>query len=141
MANELFSKLVPFYYSPTDSPYAWEMVACLTDKSFNGTTNNIEVNSDCEGTVVRNLPGDVSWSFEISGLFNTVPAPDISNNDLFTLWNERTVGFFKLDDGNGYVRIGEGYVSSFTETGTAGQYMTFTATITNAGAIADVELS
>lgn len=147
MANEIKSDVVGLYYSPTNSPYVWSRVACLTDKSFNGTTDTIEINSDCEAGNARLLPGNKSWTFEMTGFFNTEPeAGQVSNESLFDLWNGTSdvnfaVGYFKMTDNAGYTRIGPGFVSAFSETGTTGEFMTFSATISNSGAIDNVELS
>lgn len=147
MANEIKGHAVGLYYSATNDPYDWQLVACLTDKSFNGTTDTIEVNSDCEAGNTRLLPGNKSWTFEITGYINTSPGPgQVSNETLFDLWNNTSdvnfaVGYFKMTDNAGYTRIGPGFVSSFSESGTSNEFMTFTATISNSGAISDVELS
>lgn len=147
MANEIRSDYVWLYYSSTNEPYDWKKVACLTSKSFNGTTDSITISSDCEPGVTRNLPGNKSWTFEMTGFINTNPGVNqVSNETLFDLWNNTSnsgfeVGWFKMTDDNGYIRIGQGYVSSFSENGNDQEMMTFSATITNSGAISDVELS
>lgn len=147
MANEKKGHVVGLYYSPTNSPYDWSLVACLTDKSFNGTTDTIEINSDCEAGVTRLLPGNKSWTFEMTGYINFAPSVDqVSSETLFDLWNNTSdsdfeVGYFKMTDNAGYTRIGPGFVSSFSESGTSDDFMTFSATISNSGAIANVELT
>lgn len=124
------TKEVGVYFSETEAPYAWNHVACTTDISFNGTTESVSVNSRCEGTFASSAPGDTSWTMDISGYFKKEADPDISNETFLDLWINRTVGFFKFESDDGdYLRLGKGYISSFTESGTAGEYMTFTATV------------
>lgn len=147
MANEIKTGVVGLYYSATDSPYDWKRIACLTDKSFNGTTETIPINSDCEAGNTRLLPGNKSWTFDMTGFVDTAPSEDnVSNETIFTLWNETSevgfsTGWFKMTDNAGYTRIGPGFVSSLTEGGSSESFMTFSATISNSGAISDVELS
>src|SRR5690554_1670944 len=115
MANEVRSDYVWLYYSATNEPYDWKRVACLTSKSFNGTTDSIAISSDCEPGVTRNLPGNKSWTFEMQGFINTNPGVNqVSNETLFDLWNGTSdagfeVGWFKMTDDAGYIRIGQGY--------------------------------
>lgn len=146
MATRVKGHEIGLYYSPTNDPFDWKLIACLTDKSFNGTKSTIEINSDCEGGDTIYLPGNKSWSFDMTGHYITDPtAEQVSSTTLFDLWNENVtedaVGWFKMDDGAGYVRVGKGFVSSFSETMTSNDFVGFTATISNAGVVESVEAS
>lgn len=147
MANEKKGHLIGLYYSPDNDPYDWTLIACLTEKSFNGTTDTVDASSDCDAGSTRMLPGNKSWTIDMTGFIDFDPSGDnISSETLFDLWNGTSdenfeTGWFRLTDNDGYVRIGQGFISSFTESGTSNEFMTFSATITNSGGISNVELS
>ena len=146
MANEKQGHLIGLYYSPENNPYNWTLIACLTDKSLNGTTETIDASSDCDAGNQRLLPGNKSWTIDMTGYIDFDPNGVVSSETLFDMWNgtsasDFSTGWFKLDDGDNYVRVGQGFISSFTEGGTSNELMTFSATISNSGGISDTELS
>jgi hypothetical protein len=98
---------------------------------MNLTVDNVEINNDCTGNFVRNLPSTASWSFDVSGDANTDPGSDeMSIEAIFDLARNRTVGWWKFESlDETYLRIGEGYISDYTEGATTPEYQTFDLTI------------
>ncbi len=137
MPNERFSKDIGVYFSPTLETPDWKRVICTTDKSLNFSVDNVEINNDCTGDFLRNLPSSVGWTFDVSGDASTSPTVDeISIEDLFEIATGRTVGYWKFESlDSTYLRIGEGYISSYTEGATTPEYQTFDLSINGAGEV------
>lgn len=64
------------------SPVAWEIVACLTTKSFQSALNVIDATSDC-GT--DSLGGNITQSFSIEGFEDFGDSTIQTGNDLYNL--------------------------------------------------------
>ncbi len=143
MANELFSKDIGVYIdiSATSTPN-WKLAVCTSSKSLSISVGATEINNDCTGDFVTNLPSTASWTMSFEGDVNTNPgASEVSASDIFGYTVGRDVKKFKFEslDGTTYIRYGEGFISQFDETATAPEYQTFSVTITGSGAISDVE--
>lgn len=140
MPNERFSKDIGVYYSPTIVAPDWKRVICTNDKSLNFSVDNVEINNDCTGNYLRNLPSTVSWTMDVSGDASTSPtASEMSIEEIFDIATSRTVGYWKFETLDGtYYREGEGYISDYTEGATTPEYQTFDFTITSSGALSNV---
>lgn len=140
-AEYLFSKDVAVYVDMSDTVTPdWKLVTCTTSKTVDLAIGSIERNNDCTGDYVGNQPSTVSWSFAIEGDANLNPtAPEeISYAELFSIARNREVRDWKLENGDSsYVRYGEAFLSSYSESIATPEYMTFSATLTGNGEIFD----
>jgi hypothetical protein len=137
----LFSKDIGVYVNTAavGQPVVWKLAVCTSSKSLSISVGATEINNDCTGEFVQNLPSTASWSMSFEGDVNMTPsATEVSAGHLFDLVVSRAITKFKfqsLDDS--YIRYGEGFISQFDETATAPEYQTFSVSITGSGAIAD----
>lgn len=142
MANELFSKDIGVYVdvSATATP-DWKLAVCTSSKSLSVSVGATEINNDCTGDFVRNLPSTASWTMSFEGDVNTSPgASEVSAEDIFGFTVSRAEKKFKFESGDSsYVRYGEGFISQFDETATAPEYQTYSVSITGSGPISDAE--
>lgn len=137
----LFSKDVGVYVdmSDTETP-DWRLVTCTTSKTVDLAIASIEKNNDCTGNFVGSQPSTVSWSFAIEGDANVTPTDpvEISYAELFSIAVNREVRNWKLENGDSsYVRYGEAFLSSYSESIATPEYMTFSATLTGNGQLYD----
>jgi hypothetical protein len=140
MANELFSKDIGVYIdiSATSTP-SWKLAVCTSSKSLSISVGSTEINNDCTGDFVRNLPSTASWTMSFEGDVNTSPgANEISSEGIFDIVIARSTKKFKFESLDAsYIRYGQGFISQFDETATAPEYQTYSVTITGSGAIDD----
>jgi hypothetical protein len=141
MANEIFSKSIGVYIdtSATSTP-AWKLAVCTSTKSLSVSVASTEINNDCTGDFVRNLPSTISWTMSFEGDVNKTPGgSEISAEGIFDMVILRQTKKFKFEslDGTSYLRYGQGFISQFDETATAPEYMTYSVTITGSGPIDD----
>lgn len=141
MANELFSKDIGVYVdtSTTATP-VWKLAVCTSSKSLSISVGSTEINNDCTGDFVRNLPSTASWTMSFEGDVNTAPGgAEISAEGLFDITIAREVKKFKFEsEDDSYIRYGLGFISQFDETATAPEYQTYSISITGSGPIDDV---
>jgi hypothetical protein len=139
-AEYLFSKEIGVYVdtSATSTP-AWKLAVCTSSKSLSISVGATEINNDCTGDFVENLPSTASWTMSFEGDVNTNPgALEVSASDIFGYVVDRVVKKFKIaTEDNSYLRYGEGFISQFDETATSPEYQTFSVTITGSGPISD----
>jgi len=140
MANELFSKDIGVYIdiSATSTP-SWKLAVCTSSKSLSISVGSTEINNDCTGDFVRNLPSTASWTMSFEGDVNTNPGVnEVSAEDIFGYTIARATRKFKFESLDAsYIRYGEGFISQFDETATAPEYQTYSVTITGSGPIDD----
>ena len=140
MANELFSKNIGVYIdsSLTSTP-SWKLAVCTSSKSLSISVGATEINNDCTGDFVQNLPSTASWTMSFEGDVNTSPGgSEISAEGIFDIVVARTTKKFKFQSlDNSYIRYGQGFISQFDETATAPEYQTYSVTITGSGPIDD----
>lgn len=140
MAYELFSKNIGVYIdsSLTSTP-SWKLAVCTSSKSLSISVGATEINNDCTGDFVQNLPSTASWTMSFEGDVNTLPgASEISAEGIFDIVVARTTKKFKFQSlDNSYIRYGQGFISQFDETATAPEYQTYSVTITGSGPIDD----
>jgi hypothetical protein len=140
MANELFSKDIGVYIdiSATSTP-SWKLAVCTSSKSLSISVGSTEINNDCTGDFVRNLPSTASWTMSFEGDVNTNPGVnEVSAEDIFGYTIARSTRKFKFESLDAsYIRYGEGFISQFDETATAPEYQTYSVTITGSGPIDD----
>jgi hypothetical protein len=140
MANELFSKNIGVYIdsSLTSTP-SWKLAVCTSSKSLSISVGATEINNDCTGDFVQNLPSTASWTMSFEGDVNTAPGgSEISAEGIFDIVVARTTKKFKFQSlDNSYIRYGQGFISQFDETATAPEYQTYSVTITGSGPIDD----
>ena len=144
MANEIKSGVIVLEVNNgTLQTPDWVKLVCLTEKTFNGTTNNNEIITDCGDDWVRNLSGKRNWTIDFSGFANSNPgAGEGSYEETASLWVAGSEKYFRLRSAdNSYYREGAGYISNLSEGTQAGQYLTFNGTITGSGQVSFVPLS
>jgi hypothetical protein len=129
-----------YFNNGTTAVPDWVLFACSTSDGFSGSTENVTLASKCDGGWVDSLPTNLSWEFTNSAYAITDPsATQASHVKAFDLWSNKTEGQFKLANGDdSYLRIGQGYVSSYSETAANEDALQFELTITGKGAIANV---
>ena len=140
MANEIFSKSLGVYIdtSLTSTP-AWKLAVCTSSKSLSVSVAYTEINNDCTGDFVRNLPSTISWTMSFEGDVNKTPGVnEISAEGIFDIVITRATKKFKIESlDSSYIRYGQGFISQFDETATAPEYQTYSVTITGSGPIDD----
>jgi hypothetical protein len=144
MANELFSKSIGVYVNTaaSGSPAAWKLAVCTSSKSLSVSVATTEINNDCTGGFVQNLPSTASWTMSFEGDVSTAPGVnEISAEGLFDMVILREEKQFKFATANNttYLRYGKGIITQFDETATTPDYQTFSVTITGTGPIDDAE--
>lgn len=144
MANEISSKVIVLEVNNgTIETPDWVKLVCLTEKTFNGTTNNNEIITDCDDDWIRNLSGKRNWSIDFSGFANSTPeAGEGSYEETASLWASGETKYFRLrNSDNSYYREGQGYINSLSEGTQAGQYLNFNGTIQGSGQVSFVPVS
>jgi hypothetical protein len=99
MANELFSKDIGVYIdiSATSTP-SWKLAVCTSSKSLSISVGSTEINNDCTGDFVRNLPSTASWTMSFEGDVNTNPGVnEVSAEDIFGYTIARATRKFKFE--------------------------------------------
>lgn len=128
MANEIYSKEVAL---EVDMGYPanpnWKLAICTISKGFNKSVGTVTLNNDCSGDFVRELPTDASWNMSIEGNISSEPTEnELSSNELQVLQDEKAIKPFRLRSLDGsYYREGMAFINQLDETGTAGEYLTF----------------
>ena len=139
MAEYIASELIVLEANTgTEVAPVWKKLVCLSEKSFNGTTATVDINTDCNGQFTTPLPSKKSWTMAASGVANTDPTVDEgSYEQAYELWQNGTLtGFRERNLTNTYVREGLGFISDISESSSAGDYLNFSLTITGSGPIA-----
>lgn len=144
MANEIDGKSIGLYYNNgTEETPEWLLAVCSTTDGFEASIDAVTTSTKCDAGWVSSLPGDGSWSFSHSALANYSPGSgQLSFKELEDIMLAKTVGQWKLESTNAlhnFYWIGNGWISSFTETGAAGEYLTVDITITGTGTPVNVE--
>lgn len=120
----------------------WLAFACSTTDGFSGSTESVTAATKCDGDWVDNLPTDSSWEFQNSGYAvkdADLSAEQASHEKAFELWSTQTEGMFKLANADdSYLRIGQGFISAYSETADTSDYLQFELTITGKGSIGNV---
>lgn len=142
MANELYSKEVAVEVNMGDqSSPDWKLLVCVISKSLSQTLGSVTINNDCTGDFVRNLPTDISWQFSFDGHINMQPAQDeVGANEVLELQKTKTIKEWRFRSFDGaYYRKGPGFISQCDETGSAGEYITYSCTITGSDELETIE--
>lgn len=140
---KISGKLIWLYYNNgTTAIPDWLAFACSTSDGFSGSTESVTAATKCDGDWVDNLPTDLSWEFSNSGYAvkdADLSATQASHEKAFELWSGKVEGQFKLANADdSYLRIGQGFISAYSETADTSDYLQFELTITGKGAIANV---
>jgi len=146
----LNGNLFPFYIDITtpittdgedvEVPGDFQLVACLTDNSFDGTTDDISTTSKCSGLFGDGIAGVRNWTMGANGnAIGIQPGDDrINHNILFDLWkNGTTFWGAQFDAGLDTVRYGLMYIASFNEASPTNGARTFTASFRGKGEVYD----
>ena len=139
-AEYLYSKDVGVYVDMSDTSVPdWKYVTCTTSKSLDLSVASIEKNNDCTGDFTGQLPSNISWTMAIDGDANFNPeSEEISAAELFTVAKSRAIRNWKFESGDSsYVRYGRAFLSSYSESLSTPEYMSFSASLTGDGEIFD----
>lgn len=135
----LFSKDIAVFVNMSDTETPdWRLVTCTKSKTVDLAIGSIERNNDCSGDFVGNLPSTVSWSFAVEGDANLTPTDpiEISHEELFEMAKNREVRYWKLETGDSsYVRYGQAFLSSYSESITTPEYVSWSASLTGNGEV------
>ena len=113
-----------------------ELVACLTDNGFDGTTNVIESASKCAGLWGESIADTSSWTMNVSGeaIAEDGLASRANHNALFKLWRSKTPFWgFMYDIEMETMRYGIVRIDSYSDTAGQGAIQGFSATLTGLG--------
>lgn len=122
-------------------PGNFELVACLQDNGFDGSTDQLDTSSKCSGVFKDSIPGQIGWTFSGNGNAINPGVSDnrVSHNLLFDMWKNQTVAWFGIwDDELSSIRYGLGYISSFGEANPNNAAKTFSITVQGKGEIFNV---
>lgn len=142
MANEIYSKEVALSVNKgTPSVPDWKLVICTISKTLDKSTSGTTINNDCTPDFVRELPTDGSWTMSAEGNMSKTPGVnEVSSEELSIMQDAKEIREWKLESLDGtYYRKGEAWINSLSETGSAGEYMTYSIGITGTSPIAHSE--
>jgi hypothetical protein len=130
----LQSTLVPIKIS-TDGGTTKKSIVCKKSWTLNSDNSPSEEQTDC-GVLIA--PGINKWSFDVEGVLNSTPGgSEVSAKDLLGLSVNGTIIDIYLDEPSGTGTVlyatGKAYITNFKVTGTSGNLVTFSATITGSG--------
>lgn len=117
-------------------PGEFDLVACLTNTGFDGSTDGIDASSMCSGIFKDSIPGQVGWTMSGTGESINITGADgrVSHNDLAEMWKNRTVAWWAIyDTALSSVRYGKGYISAYADANPNNAVKTFTITIQGKG--------
>ena len=129
-----------YYNNGTDQAPEWLLFACAQTDGFSGSTEDVTLASKCDGGWVDSFPTNLSWEFSSNCYAIIDPsATQASHEKAFDLWSNKTEGQFKLANADdSYLRIGQGFINSYSETGANEDALQFDLTIKGKGPIANV---
>lgn len=117
-------------------PGEFDLVACLTNTGFAGTTDGIDTSSMCSGIFKDSIAGQVGWTMSGAGESINITGTDgrVSHNTLAEMWKNRTVAWWAIYDAAlSSVRYGLGYISAYNDDNPNNAVKTFTITIQGKG--------
>lgn len=121
------------------TPENFDLVACLTDNGFDGTTASLESASKClAGGFSSSIPDKQSWTMSLNGeqLLATGLAGRLSAEEVQQLWiDKETFWALQYDQAKNSVVYGLVYISSFSKANAASAISTFSATLTGVGGV------
>ena len=134
MANELFSKDIGVYVKDGGD---WKLAVCTKNKSVSVSVGSVEINNDCTGDFVAQLPSTATWTMSFEGDTNTNPSSlEVSAEDLMGFALSRAVKEWKFESADlYYVRYGEAFISQMDETATTPEYQTYSITLNGSGSL------
>ncbi len=148
MADFINGTLYPLYVDTTTSvtaagntvevPGDFQLIACLTDNGFDGSTDQIDTSSKCSGVFKDSVAGQIGWTMSGTGNAVSITVGDdrVSHDQLFTLWKNQTIAWWAIfDSAADSVRFGVGYISAFSEANPNNAAKTFNITIQGKGEI------
>ena len=142
MAYEIYSKEVALEVNNgTPSVPDWKLVICTISKTLDKSMSSTTINNDCNPDFVRELPTDGSWTMSAEGNMSKNPGVnEVSSEELSIMQDAKAIKEWRLRSLDGtYYRKGEGWINSLSETGSSGEYMTYSIGITGTTPISHSE--
>lgn len=141
------SKMIGLYVNmasiPETDPAEWKLIGCSTSDGYSSSRDAVTIETKCSGDFAENLPGVFSWSFSNTSYVDADGGANMMTLDeLFALSKEDGLRPFKLesiDPDYVFLRIGNGFISDFSNTADQGDYFQFDLTITGSGEPENVE--
>lgn len=133
MANEIYSKEVSL---EVDMGYPaaanWKLVICTISKNLEKSTAGTTINNDCNPDFIRELPTDNSWSASIEGNISKITTVnEVSADELNLIQDSKAIKPWRLRTvDNEYYRQGLAWINNLSESGSAGEYLTFSLGLT-----------
>lgn len=122
----------------------FEMVACLQNLGFEGTTSPIAATSKCSGSFAESVDGEKGWTITMDGLSIKTLVGDIryNHNKLFKLWRTGAPFWVLIADAANTedsltIRYGVGRIDSNSEAFPDNDAQTFSISITGIGQVFD----
>ena len=126
------------------TPADFEMVACLQNLSFEGTTSPIEATSKCSGSFAESVDGSKAWTISMDGLSIETLVGDTryNHNKLFKLWKSGAAFWVMIADAANTaasltIRYGVGRIDTDSEAFPDNDAQTFSISITGIGEVFD----
>lgn len=120
----------------------WMVVSCLTTNGFEGSRDDIDTSSKCDGDWGSSLSGTGSWTMSGDGnaIDSELNPSQVSYDKLFDLFVSGEIFETKLAEvGGTYVRYGKGRISSHSETQANNAPFTFSTSVQGIGAPSKTE--
>jgi TP901-1 family phage major tail protein len=124
-----------FIKDGTPTP-AWLTLACLSTNGFEGSRDSIDTSSKCTGNWNTSIAGNASWTMSGDGnaIGSDLLPSEASFAKLFELYKSGATFPVKIAKvGGTYVRYGEAYISSYSETQANNEAFTFSVTLQGVG--------
>lgn len=154
MANTFINARTVVAYVDTVSPVSkdgtamdmtnFEMVACLQNLGFDGTTSPISATSKCSGSFAESVDGEKGWTIQMEGLSIPLEIGDtrVNHNRLFDLWKSGQAFWLLIADATNSLssvtmRYGVVRIDSNSEAFPDNDAQTFSVTATGIGEVFD----
>lgn len=122
----------------------FEMIVCLQNNSFEGTTSPISATSKCSGSFAESVDGEKGWTMSADGLAIKLEVGDarLNHNALFKKWKAGTPFWVMIADADNTedsltIRYGVGRIDTHTDSMPDNEAQTFSISITGVGEIFD----
>lgn len=121
----------------TEQSPNWKIAGCSTSDGYSSSRDAVSISTKCSGDFTENLPGDFSWSFSnTSYVDKNGDVTFLTLDELFEISKEDENRQWKLESIDGsyaFLRQGWGFISDFSNTADAGDYLQYDITITGSG--------
>lgn len=133
--EQIKSNPIGYYVNTgTEEAPVWKLMACLTDHGLDGQA--AEMNGDSRCGIYREA-GDITWTASFEGFFKKNPlVSEFSGETLLSLFQSKAVKQWRLqNDDDSYFRQFTAYISSYSESGSTNEFVTFSGELNVSGEV------